>query len=201
MLGSKFNKFLRSILKPYVNCSTNLASFFIVMTYNSCVNFRLIPFLLWIKGSHQNANFETFDECSDENLPNSSCHFPNHKSVFLQILHHSSVSSKITPLYFFSLNIIYFGQKDVIKVHVFETFKCLGQNSSNSSCQLWNHISIFIQILHNSFVSWDITSLYFFSLIHFPQKELSKYKFGEISRERSKVWHFTIWWIPFVQII
>ena len=86
-------------------------------------------------------------------------------------------------------------------MHVFETFKCLGQNSSNSSCQLRNHISIFLKILHNSFVSRDTTSLYFFSLnlIYFPQKELSKYKFGEISGERSKVWHFTIWWAPFVQ--
>ena len=50
---------------------------------------------LWILSSfffdcglnYQNSNFETF-KCSGENLPYSSCHFPNHKSV----LHHPSVS-------------------------------------------------------------------------------------------------------------
>ena len=41
-------------------------------------------FLLWTKGSHENTNFDTF-KCSSENLLNSSCHFPKHKSVFLQI--------------------------------------------------------------------------------------------------------------------
>ena len=60
-------------------------------------------FLLETKVSHESTNFDTF-KCFDENLPNSSCHFPNHKSVFLQILHDSSVSWKITPLYFFSWN-------------------------------------------------------------------------------------------------
>ena len=81
---------------------------------------KLIHFLLRTKGSHQNPNFETF-KCSSENSPYSSCHFPNHKSVFpqilhqsispnschfwnkrsvfLQILHQSSRSWDITPLY------------------------------------------------------------------------------------------------------
>ena len=46
-------------------------------------------FLLWTKGSQENINFDIF-KCSDENSLNSSCHFPNHKSVFLRILHDSS---------------------------------------------------------------------------------------------------------------
>ena len=37
-------------------------------------------------------------ECSGKNFPNSSCDFTNLKSVFLQILYHSSVSWDITPL-------------------------------------------------------------------------------------------------------
>ena len=40
--------------------SSNFVSFFIVMTHNSPVNFRLIHFLLGMKGSHQTLNFETF---------------------------------------------------------------------------------------------------------------------------------------------
>ena len=40
-------------------------------------------FLLWTKESHENTNFDIF-KCSDENLLNSACHFPNHKSVFIK---------------------------------------------------------------------------------------------------------------------
>ena len=109
MLGSKFIKFFMSILKRQVNSSSVFVSFFIVMTHNSYVNFKLIHFLFWAKGSHESPNFDTF-QCFGENLPNSSYDFPNQKSVFLQILHHSSVSWKITPLYFFRSNIKYFAQ-------------------------------------------------------------------------------------------
>ena len=86
----KICQILVSTLKRQVNSSLNFASFLIVVIHNSSVNFKLIHFLLWIKGSHQSPNFEAF-ECSSKNLPNSSCHFPNHMSVLLQILHHSSV--------------------------------------------------------------------------------------------------------------
>ena len=103
----------------------------VFMIPNSLVNFKLIHFLLWIKGFHQSPNFETF-KCSGENLPNSSCHFWKYKSVFLQILHQSSVPSKLTPIYFFSSNIIYFGQKQPIKVQIFEVFECSSQNLSTS---------------------------------------------------------------------
>ena len=80
-----------SIFKSQISSSSNFASFFIVTRHNSSTNFKLIDFLFWTKGSHQSPNYETF-KCSGENLPNFSCHFSNHKSVFLQILHHSLVS-------------------------------------------------------------------------------------------------------------
>ena len=44
----------------------------------------------------------------------------------------SSVSWKIIPLYFFSSSNIYFAQTGPIKVKIFETFECSGQNLSNS---------------------------------------------------------------------
>ena len=91
MLGSKFVKFLMSILKRQVNSSSDFSSFFSVITYNSSVSLWLMHFLLWTKGSHKNTSFYIF-KCSDENLPNASSYFPNHKSVFLQIFHDSSVS-------------------------------------------------------------------------------------------------------------
>ena len=169
-----------SVLKRQVNSSSNFALFFIVMTHNSSANFKVIPFLLWTKGSNQSSNFDTF-KCSGENFPNYSCHFPSNKTVFLQILHHYSVSWKITPLYFFSWINIYFPQKAPIKLKIFETFECSGQHLSNSLCQLWNDKSIPLQILYPSSVSWKITPLEFFSSnnIYFARKETIKVKIFE----------------------
>ena len=80
--------------------------------------------------------------CSGENLLVSSCHFWKGKSVFLQILHQYSVPSNITPLYFFSSNIIYFGQKRKFS------------RSSNAQVKI-------SQILH---VNFELTSQFFFNL-------------------------------------
>ena len=138
------------ILAGQVNCSSNFSSSFKRWT-KGCY----FGFLLWTKGRHLSPNFDTF-QCSGENLPNLSCHFPNHKSVFLQIFHHSSVSWKITPLYFFKSKVIYFAQKKPVKVNFLETFECSGQNSPNS-CHFWNKKLVFLQILYYFSVSWDIT--------------------------------------------
>ena len=95
---------------------------------------------------------------------NSLCQFWNNESMPLQILYPSSVSWRITPLYFFSSNNIHFAYKEPIKIKIFETFKCSGQNSSKSSCQFWNDNSIPLQILHHSSFSWHITPLWILSV-------------------------------------
>ena len=100
--------------------------------------------------------FETL-ECSGQNLSNSLCEFWNGKSIRLQILYPSSVSWQINPLYFF-VQTIY--TLEHIKMKIFETFKCSDQNSSNSSCQLWNDKSIPLQISRHSSLSWQITPLW-----------------------------------------
>ena len=69
-----------------------------VSAHNSSVKSKLRHFWLWNKVSHESPNFDSF-KCSGENLQNSLCHFPNSTSVFIQILHVSSASPKITPLY------------------------------------------------------------------------------------------------------
>ena len=130
-----------SISKQQVSSSSIFVPHLIVMAHNSSLNFKLIHFLLLTKGSHQSSNFYTF-ECSGEILPNSSCYFASNKSVFLQVLHHSSKSWEITPLYLFSWNNVYSAQKRPIKVKLFETFECSCQNLSNSLCQYWNDQSI-----------------------------------------------------------
>ena len=87
--------------------------------------------------------------------------------ISLQILHPSSVSWKITPMYFFSSKNIYFAQKEPIKINFFETFKCSGQNSPNSSCQLWNNKLVSLQILRNSSIPLQITCLWILSSYFF----------------------------------
>ena len=106
--------------------------------------------------------FETF-EWSGQNLSNSLFQFRNNEPIAPQILYPSSISWKIAPLYFFSSNNIYFGQKDPIKVKIFETFKCSGENLSNSLWQFWNDKSILLQILYHYSISWKISPLHFFS--------------------------------------
>ena len=98
------------------------------LTHNCSVNFKLIHFPLWIIGFNQTSNLDTIMG-SGENLPNFSCHFPNCRSIFLQILLHSLVSWKIIPLYFFRSNVIY--KKGTNQNRNFENFKCSGQNSSS----------------------------------------------------------------------
>ena len=124
--------------------------------------------------------FETF-KCLCQILSNSLCQFWNDKLIPLQILYPSSVSWKITPLYFFSSNNIYFAQKEPIKMKIFETFEWLGQILSNSLCQFWNQ-SFPLQILYPSSFSWKVTPLYFFSSknIYFAPKEPIKISFWDL---------------------
>ena len=66
---------------------------------------------------------------------------------------------KLLQCTFFSSNKIYFFQKEHIKMKISQNFKCLGQNSSNTSSQLWNGKLFPLQILRHSSWSWQITPL------------------------------------------
>ena len=119
------------------------------------LNFYLFLFSFAILPSKMKSIFQLVNK----NLQNYSCHFRKYKLVFLELLHQSVVQSNISPLYFFSSNIIYYGQKQPIKVHIFKIFKCSAQNPSNYSCQFWIDKSVPLQILYHSSFSWHITAL------------------------------------------
>ena len=167
------------------------------MTHDSSVNFKLIHVLLGTEGSHQSCNFDTFG-CSAENLPNSSCHFTNHKSVFLWIIHHSSVSWKITPLYFFrpSINTLHKRNQSKCKF-----LRLLGARVKFTKFFSWlkQQISFFFKLC----ITLHCHETYFLCtflaemLYAFNKMSPSKYKFGEILREQSKVWKFALWWAPY----
>ena len=73
---------------------------------------------------------------------------------------------------FFSSDRVYFGQNSPLKWNS-QTFECLGENSPNSSCYIWNDKSVFLYFLHHSSMSWEISLLYFLSwnFIWLLQKE------------------------------
>ena len=182
MLKSKFVKLLMSILKRQLDSSPNFASLFSFMKGNSPVLFLAQKnFTLLKKSPLKWKCFRLSRAQAGQNLSNSLCQFWNNKSIPLQILHLLSVSWKITPLYFFSSNNIYFAQKERIKVKFFENFDFSGQNLSNILCQFWNDKSIPLQNLCPSWVSWKIIPLYFFSSnnMYFAQKEPTKMKIFE----------------------
>ena len=124
-----------------------------------------------VKYFGQSPNFETY-ACSAENLPNSTSHFPNQKSVFLQILHHSSVSWTITPLYFFGLNVrlCIAGTSESTNFSKISQIwpECSVQNLLNS-CHFWKRKPVFF----SSFSSLFSVMRYHFSwnFIYFKQME------------------------------
>ena len=87
-----------------------------------------------------------------------------------------------------------------MKVQVLVTCKWSSQISQNSY-HFWSKRSVFLQILYQCSGSWDATPLYFLANILCTLRSLSKYKFGGILREQSKVWNFAFWWATFVQIM
>ena len=178
-------------LETKVNTCSNFASFFIVITKKSLVNFKLRHFLLWIKKSYQIPNFETF-KCSGESFPNLSCQLWKQKSIFLQILHQYSLPSNITPLYFLNSNIIYFRQRQPIMVEIFEIFKCLDQNSSKSSCQFWNEKQIPFPILYLFSFSWQNLNILFQNILFMMFPLFQKY----LNNLSPECWIFSNLYVP-----
>ena len=106
--------------------------------------------------------------------------------------------TKYTPLYFFRSNVVYFAQKGPIKVQIFQTFY---------SAQIKNHQ---ILVIFEKMISFSSNFAALFGIMRhnssilflaetFSKSSLSKYKFGEISPEQSKVSNFALWWAPFVK--
>ena len=175
-----------SILNWQVNALSNFVSFFIFMTQISSVNFKLIYFQLWTKEPNQSPKFETF-KFSGKNLSNISCYFPNYTSLCFQILHHSLVSRKIAPLYFL---------KQPIKVQIFESFECLGENSSSSSYPFWNYESIPLQIFLHSSVSFHRT--------HVISRKFLAHAFSIVDKRipwKYQFWHFQVLWWKFAKFL
>ena len=150
-------------------------------------------FLLWANASHQSP------KCSGENLSNSLRHFPNHKWFYLQILLHSSVSWKITTLYFLGQTLHTLHERG--QSRMFVDIWALGSKFTkflsflkHEICFFLNWASLFSVMRHNSSV------LFSWNFIYFQWKEPIKVQIWNFTWAID-VWNFPLWWAPFVQII
>ena len=80
-------------------------------------------------------------------MPSYPCHFWKTKSVFFQILHHPSLSWKITPLYIFRSNVVYTLYK-----------------RNQSKCKFLRLLIAWVKI-HEMFVNFETTNHFFFSVM------------------------------------
>ena len=80
--------------------------------------------MLWTKRTHKSTIFQTLHALTKVH-PIPQAIFEIKRSGFIQILHLCPVSWKITPVYFFSSDLIYFGQIEPIEVN-FSDFWVVG---------------------------------------------------------------------------
>ena len=162
MLRSKFVKFLMSIFKEDVDSSPNFVSLFSFIKYYTSVLFWLKQYIYIYTSLKRNPlkwKFLRFSSARVKFCKNPYANFDMRSRFLSTLCIPLPVSWKITPLYFFSSNIIYFAHKEPIKVTILGTFECSGQNLSNSLFQFWNDKSILLQILYPFSVSWSINPL------------------------------------------
>ena len=101
LLTWKWTKLLMSFVKSQVSFPLNFASPFSVVTYNPSETFgwNIIPF-----GQKEPINVQFLRPLNAvmKVLPILHANFETTRSGFIQVVHHYSVSWKITPLYFFT---------------------------------------------------------------------------------------------------
>ena len=168
------------ILKRQVNSSSHFASFSIVMTHNSSVNFKLIHFLLWIKGSHQSPNFGTF-QCFAIFPMSFSKTQVSFSSKFLSIF--SVMKDNLSVL--FMSNVIYFAQKEPIKARIL-IISCAQVKIQQILVIFETTNQFFFKFCTT--LQCDERYLLYTILVEIlytcNKRSLSKYKFGEISHEQ-----------------
>ena len=157
-----------SISKWQVHSSSNFALLVIAMTYRTpLLNFKLIQFLLWTKGSHQSLNFVT--QVLRWKFAKFLIFFKTQVSFssnFATIFHVMKDNSSVL----FCLTIIYFGHKESIK----QFFRLL--SAQVKICQI-PHVNFRTPFLyHSSLLLRHITPLQILSsyIFYFEPKDPTK---------------------------
>ena len=117
------------------------------------------------------------------------------KNIFAYKLFLSLNISDLNLFFMWKLHPIHFPSNSLLNVEVF---------SSPLFSKIWLEAHLPLQkaegggahiTRHNSSTFFLAETFYIFR-----KSSVSKYKFGEISPEKLKVWNFTLWWAPFVKI-
>ena len=116
------------------------------------------------------------------------------RSGFMQILYHCSVSWKITPLYFCSLNLAYFGQKEPIEKKLSD-FLVVGWKFTKFLMSYLKSKVSFFKNLHYSSVSWEITFVCLLAenLYNLDKRSPSKCKISDVRLLTWNLIKFVLW--------
>ena len=139
-------------------------SVFTYILHQLSVSWQIIPLkfsswsiTLWTKRDHQITNFQ-ISECFNEFL--MPVLKPKGHSLFKFCITVQCHERWLLCIFFIS-NLYTLDKKSPPK-WIFHTFGYLGEKSPNLLCHIWKYKSVFLQNLHRSSVSWEITLLYFF---------------------------------------
>ena len=151
----KFNQIPYVIFQATSQFSFKFCMTFNVMTHKSYETFLLKHYMLWTKTTYQSTIFQTF-MCSNERSPNSLCHFWNHKVSIYSDFPSLFGVMKDNSLYFCSLNLVYFGQKESIEKKISDFWMAGRKFTKVLISYLKTQVSF---SLHHSSVSWEIPLL------------------------------------------
>ena len=155
--------------------------------------------MLWTKRAHQSTIFQTF-ECSNQNSPNFLCHFWNHKvRVYLNFASLFSVMKDNSSVFFFSSNLICFGQKEPIEVK-FSDFRVDGWKFTKFlKSYLKPQVSFYLKFTSLFSVTRELFCTFLAETLYdLDKRNPSNCKISEF---RLLTWNFTklvLWQVPFV---
>ena len=143
----KIVKFLMSILKRKVISSLNIASFFIFLQilHDSSVSWKMTPctylaqaIYTLLKRSPLKLNFLGLLSACVKICQIPHVNFETASQFLFKFCIIFQCHERCLLFTFLAQRICTLLQRCSLKWKFFETFECLGQNLSNSSCQVWN---------------------------------------------------------------
>ena len=114
------------------------------MTQNSPVNFKLVQFLLWVKGSHQTSNFWTFKRALVKIYYNSSSLLKTQVSFLSNVLSVCSTIKHNSSILFLAQTVYTLVKSNLLK------------------CKFLKFSSARVKICQMSHVNYELTSQFLF---------------------------------------
>ena len=124
-----------SFLKAQVSFPSNVASIFSAIKQNSPILFLAQTLYTLFKRSPLKCKFLRFSSARVKIRQIPHLIFESTSQFSFRFCINIKCHQVKLPQIILSSKIVYFVRKKLVKVRIFEIFKCSGENSSNSSCQ------------------------------------------------------------------